>query len=65
VRADGTYIEDLGSKNGTYVNDARVKRPRRLSDGDEIRIGSARMVMRLFSPPPSTTTATGGPASGE
>ncbi len=31
-------IEDLGSKNGTFVNDERLTRPRVLQDGDEIQI---------------------------
>ena len=60
VREDGATIEDLGSKNGTYVNGARVSRSHRLSDGDEIRLGSARILFRSFSPPPSTKTAAGG-----
>jgi adenylate cyclase len=32
------YIEDMGSKNSTYVNDKAIKRIR-LYDGDVIRIG--------------------------
>ena len=32
------YIEDLNSKNHTYVNDQRVRKAR-LKDGDEIKIG--------------------------
>jgi pSer/pThr/pTyr-binding forkhead associated (FHA) protein len=59
VGPDGILIEDLNSKNGTYVNGARVGRPHRLSDGDEIRVGSARIVFRSFSPPPSTETEAG------
>lgn len=31
-------IEDLGSKNGTFVNDKRLTEPRVLQDGDEIQI---------------------------
>ncbi len=38
-RVDDTYyIEDLGSKNGTWVNGEPVHGPRRLEDGDEIQI---------------------------
>jgi pSer/pThr/pTyr-binding forkhead associated (FHA) protein len=42
VRRDdeGFAVYDLGSTNGTTVNGATVKE-RRLSDGDELRIGSA------------------------
>ncbi len=32
-------IEDLGSKNGTYVNGERLDRPTLLTNGDEIWIG--------------------------
>jgi pSer/pThr/pTyr-binding forkhead associated (FHA) protein len=39
-RRDGVWIEDVGSTNGTYVNGARVSKPRRLAAGDVIRVGS-------------------------
>ncbi len=32
-------LEDLGSKNGTYLRGRRVQKPTRLAHGDEIRIG--------------------------
>lgn len=35
---DGYLIEDLSSRNGTYVNDSPVER-QLLEDGDEIRVG--------------------------
>ena len=38
-RQDGVWVQDLGSTNGTYLNGARLERPRRLSDGDVVRIG--------------------------
>jgi DNA-binding winged helix-turn-helix (wHTH) protein len=38
-------IEDLGSKNGTYVNGERLEQPTLLNNGDEIWIG--RSVARL------------------
>jgi ABC-type multidrug transport system ATPase subunit/pSer/pThr/pTyr-binding forkhead associated (FHA) protein len=38
---DGKYIlEDLGSKNGTYLNGSLVEGPHELQDGDEIQLGS-------------------------
>ena len=38
-RRDGVWIADVGSTNGTYVNGARIQRPRRLTHGDVVRIG--------------------------
>jgi len=38
-RADDVfYVEDLGSKNGTWVNGQPLHEPRALQDGDEIQI---------------------------
>jgi pSer/pThr/pTyr-binding forkhead associated (FHA) protein len=36
---------DTGSTNGTWVNGVRVTRAA-VADGDEIRLGSARVVLR-------------------
>ena len=41
----GVTIEDLGSKNGTYVRGARVVGPTPLGDGDEITIAGMRLVL--------------------
>ncbi len=37
--ADGVVVEDLGSRNGTHVNDVRIERPTTLEPGDVVRIG--------------------------
>jgi hypothetical protein len=42
-RADGVYVEDLGSTNGTFVNDARVKGTRRLSASDILKVGATEL----------------------
>jgi DNA-binding winged helix-turn-helix (wHTH) protein len=39
-------IEDLESKNGTFVNGKRIARSCALSDGDQVRIGPQKMVFR-------------------
>ena len=37
---DGTVVSDAGSRNGTFVNGARVSQPTRLNHGDTIRVGN-------------------------
>jgi pSer/pThr/pTyr-binding forkhead associated (FHA) protein len=39
VDATGVTLRDFGSKNGTYVNDERVKGSRELKMGDVLKIG--------------------------
>jgi DNA-binding winged helix-turn-helix (wHTH) protein len=51
-------IEDLGSKNGTYVRGERVSAAVRLSDGDDVRIGSVVLRFRQQAGPRSTMTLT-------
>jgi hypothetical protein len=41
-RGDRWYVEDLGSTNGTQVNDQWVSAPIAVAIGDEIQIGPAR-----------------------
>lgn len=36
---DGARVDDLDSTNGTWVNGERVRGPRRIGAGDELRIG--------------------------
>jgi FHA domain-containing protein len=38
-RRDGVWVQDRGSTNGTFVNGARIERPRRLTAGDIVRVG--------------------------
>jgi DNA-binding winged helix-turn-helix (wHTH) protein len=49
-------IEDLGSKNGTFVRGLRIESPTPLADGDEIHLGSVRLLFRAGSGPASTMT---------
>jgi DNA-binding winged helix-turn-helix (wHTH) protein len=53
---DVATIEDLGSKNGTFVNDTRVVAPTAISDGDRIRVGSFVTTLRRVGPTSSTET---------
>jgi DNA-binding winged helix-turn-helix (wHTH) protein len=57
VSARGAVLQDLDSKNGTFLRDARVKAPAALADGDQIRLGSVVMHFRM---PSGSWTATWG-----
>jgi DNA-binding winged helix-turn-helix (wHTH) protein len=54
--ADAT-LEDLGSKNGVYLQDVRVEAPTRLTDGDHIRLGTVLVTFRVLPLAASTATA--------
>ena len=54
----GAVIEDLGSKNGTYVNDQRVSEPTSVADGDQVRLGSLVFTFRRSQPAASTQSIT-------
>jgi hypothetical protein len=58
VSGTSATLEDLGSKNGTYVRGERISTAR-LSDGDEVRLGRVRMTFRVF--PGGASTATDSP----
>lgn len=48
VRAGQATLEDLGSKNGTFVRGERLNAPRELKDGDEIRLGHVPITFRIL-----------------
>jgi pSer/pThr/pTyr-binding forkhead associated (FHA) protein len=53
VGTHGT-IEDLESKNGTFVRGTRVEGRASLNPGDEIRVGSVRLVWQGSRPETAT-----------
>lgn len=56
VDAKGALIEDLKSKNGTFVNDRRVSGPTPVVEGDQVRIGSLVFTFRQSQGTQSTET---------
>jgi pSer/pThr/pTyr-binding forkhead associated (FHA) protein len=46
----GWCVRDLGSRNGTFVNGARISGERALQHGDEVRVGTTRLVFRASGP---------------
>jgi hypothetical protein len=57
VSDEGVSVEDLQSKNGTYVDDVRVTSRVPLTDGAEIRLGTAPVCFRRLTAGASTQTA--------
>jgi pSer/pThr/pTyr-binding forkhead associated (FHA) protein len=47
-KGDGFQVSDLGSSNGTFVNDARINRARIIT-GDVIRIGNTQLQVTLLN----------------
>lgn len=56
VHGDGARVEDLGSKNGTFVAGEPVTNPRLLKDGDEIRVGPVALTFKIAAPTQVTET---------
>jgi pSer/pThr/pTyr-binding forkhead associated (FHA) protein len=45
-RDGGWYLEDLGSTNGTYLNDQRVTQAAEVQPGDVVRLGKTVLELR-------------------
>jgi DNA-binding winged helix-turn-helix (wHTH) protein len=50
----GAVLEDLKSRNGTYLRGKRIEAPRKLDDEDQLTIGPASMTFRVFKQTAST-----------
>ena len=49
-------LDDLGSKNGTYLNDVRIRGPVELDDGDRVRLGGLPLRFRCKTRRATTAT---------
>jgi DNA-binding winged helix-turn-helix (wHTH) protein len=56
IAAEGATIEDLGSKNGTFVGERRLDGATLLHDGDIIAVGSLKLTLTVRETPASTRT---------
>jgi DNA-binding winged helix-turn-helix (wHTH) protein len=56
ISPEGAVLEDMHSKNGTFLRGTRVEAPLRIADGDEIRLGSVPITFRAFPLSGSTDT---------
>jgi DNA-binding winged helix-turn-helix (wHTH) protein len=59
VEKGGARLEDLGSKNGTYLKEAKLEGPGALEDGDTFRLGRLLLVYRSTALRGSTRTEIG------
>jgi DNA-binding winged helix-turn-helix (wHTH) protein len=48
VSGGAATLEDMGSKNGTFLRGETITTPRPLNDGDRLRIGTVEMTVRRF-----------------
>ena len=60
VASGEATLEDLGSKNGTYVQNRRITSAR-LSDGDAIQLGKATLIFRAAAVDGTTETVAADP----
>ena len=56
VSSKGAVVEDLGSKNGTFLRKSRITGAARLADLDELQVGSVRLTVRILSGDAATQT---------
>jgi DNA-binding winged helix-turn-helix (wHTH) protein len=57
IGEDDATLEDLGSKNGTFVKSRRIRGAVRLADKDLLKIGPASMVFRILRRTGSTLSS--------
>lgn len=56
IEGAAARLRDLGSKNGTFVDEIRVERPTALRDGAQVRLGTLTMTYRAVDGRSSTET---------
>jgi DNA-binding winged helix-turn-helix (wHTH) protein len=64
VEGDHVFLEDLGSKNGTFLRGERVSTRSPLSDGDNVCLGSEWIAIRIRRGARSTKTVPGAQPDG-
>ena len=56
VEGGEVILEDLASKNGTFLHGRRISAPTPLADGDVFRLGRVSMTLRAVRPGEATRT---------
>lgn len=62
VNDDHVIVEDLGSKNGTYIGTERLSRPRVVSNGETVTLGNTAITIRRKGGLESTVSGTVRPS---
>jgi pSer/pThr/pTyr-binding forkhead associated (FHA) protein len=57
-RDEKAFVRDLGSTNGTFVNDRQIKGEFELRDGDQLRVGPLSFAVQLEPAPVTQPTLT-------
>lgn len=65
IIGESITLEDLGSKNGTWLKDERLTAPHPLADGDVVKLGSATFTFRLAPRQPKPTESIDDPQDDE
>src|SRR4051812_27434874 len=60
--ADHYTVKDLGSRNGTYVNDSRIAEEVPLAAGNELRVGPLKFRVDILAEKPKTEAPALSPA---
>jgi pSer/pThr/pTyr-binding forkhead associated (FHA) protein len=61
VASDAVFVEDLGSRNGTFINGERVTQKRAVQSGDHLRIGKLEFEFLIEAAAPAAQPVTAGP----
>lgn len=56
VRGESATLEDLGSKNGTFLRGRRLGEPVPLADGESFQLGDESLTLRRYSEAPTDTS---------
>ena len=56
VTGDAAILEDLGSKNGTYLRGERLASPAQLKPGDQVRVGPFSLTLQMSRSDQTTET---------